>query len=527
MLGGDWEVETPNASPSYQKRLAAKNAEFTLSGGSMRTTMGVEQHPGINRYRRHGGSFALGILSLVLLRAAARSLRGIIPLTAIIVIGCERSQIPTQPKKSVHDPALAIEGLSANHVRPPIPVVPVVPPIEERFAKLVPEFAGAYRGDGHSLIVRVSDINFSRTGSAAIARALLENELKASGRGELTVTFDRARYDYSQLRTWLALCLDSLGTYKAVSWSIYQRTSQIRVAFANESALSGFKSVVANLGIPSDAVLLGLEPEEQLYQARLDTVVRPVRGGLVVYTHQWYYDGAGTAWNGPCTLTGIFFQGTWPEFLTAAHCVNFAAHGGDLDWMVYQNIATGDGFCSDSRQCVGSIDGNPPFSGSIPGCPSGSYCRNSDAASGSPSGLGVHGLTGTVALPLAGPVAPPLYSASLSIDTANISLQGAYTNIMIGDTLSKIGEATGWTKGVVFDVDVASVVGGLTKLHSVRVQAGGGPGDSGAPVLWQQSDGYYLAGLLFGGGNTVDGTRFFSMSQWTYIASDLGFTSVK
>lgn len=22
-------------------------------------------------------------------------------------------------------------------------------------------------------------------------------------------------------------------------------------------------------------------------------------------------------------------QGTWPEFLTAAHCVNFAAHGGD------------------------------------------------------------------------------------------------------------------------------------------------------------------------------------------------------
>jgi hypothetical protein len=161
-------------------------------------------------------------------------LRAIIPVTAIIVIGCERSQIATQPKKSEHDPALAIEGLSANHVRPPIPVVPVVTPIEERFAK----------------------------------------ELKAGGRGELTVTFERARYDYSQLRTWLALSLDSLGTHKAVSWSINQRTSQIRVAFANETALSGFKSVVANLGIPSDAVVLGLEPEEQLYQARLDTVVR-------------------------------------------------------------------------------------------------------------------------------------------------------------------------------------------------------------------------------------------------------------
>ena len=225
-------------------------------------------------------------MSLNMHRAAARSLRAIIPVTAIIVIGCARSQIATQPKKSEHDPALAIEGLSANHVRPPIPVVPVVPPIEERFAKLVPEFAGAYRGDGHSLIVRVSDINFSRTGSAAIAKALLEKELKAGGRGELTVTFERARYDYSQLRTWLALCLDSLGTYKAVSWSINQRTSQIRVAFANETALSGFKSVVANLGIPSDAVVLGIEPEDQLYQTRLDTLVRPVRGGLIVYTHQ-------------------------------------------------------------------------------------------------------------------------------------------------------------------------------------------------------------------------------------------------
>lgn len=198
MPGGDWEVETPNASPPYPKRLAAKNAEFT--GGSMRTTMAVEQHLGINRYRRDDGSIALGILSLVVLRAAARSVRGIIPLTAIIVIGCDPSQISTQPKRSVNGPALALEGFFPSHVRPPVPVVPLVPPIEERFAKLVPEFAGAYRGDGNSLIVRVSDINFSSTGSAAIAKALLENELKVGGRGELTVTFERARYDYSQLR---------------------------------------------------------------------------------------------------------------------------------------------------------------------------------------------------------------------------------------------------------------------------------------------------------------------------------------
>jgi hypothetical protein len=32
--------------------------------------------------------------------------------------------------------------------------------------------------------------------------------------------------------------------------------------------------------------------------------------------------------------------------------------------MVYQNIATGDGFCNDGNQCVGQIDDNPPFSGS-------------------------------------------------------------------------------------------------------------------------------------------------------------------
>ena len=257
----------------------------------------------------------------------------------------------------------------------------------------------------------------------------------------------------------------------------------------------------------------------------MDTLVRPVRGGLIVYAHQWYYDG--TASQGACTLTGIFFQGTWPEFLTAAHCVNVSPHGGDLDWMVYQNIANSDGFCSDGRQCIGSIDGNLPFTTSISGCPPNAYCRNSDAASGSPSGIGAHGLTGTVALPLAGPVAPPLYSASLSIDTANISLQGAYTNIMIGDTLSKIGATTGWTKGVVFNVDAAVTVGGNTKLHSLEVEANADYGDSGAPVLFHRSDGYYLAGLLVGGGDLSGGGRYFYMSQWLYIAFDLGFTSVK
>src|SRR5712671_4161536 len=53
------------------------------------------------------------------------------------------------------------------------------------------------------------------------------------------------------------------------------------------------------------------------------------------------------------------------------------------------------------------------------------------------------------------------------------------------------------------------IIGERTKLHSVRVQAGGAGGDSGAPVLRQQSDGYYLAGLLWGGGTLLDGTRFF------------------
>jgi hypothetical protein len=57
---------------------------------------------------------------------------------------------------------------------------------------------------------------------------------------------------------------------------------------------------------------------------------------------------------------------------------------------------------------------------------------------------------GQLALPLSGPAALPTIFAPLDISTtSHINLSGVKTDIMVGDTLSKIGRVTGWTKGVV------------------------------------------------------------------------------
>jgi hypothetical protein len=137
--------------------------------------------------------------------------------------------------------------------------VPAPQSTEERFAKLVPEFAGAYRGAGNVLIVRVTDLRLSRSGGPAAARASLQADLSALGRPELTVEFELAKYEYSRLQSWIDAMLDSLGAYRAVSWGIDQRTSQIRVALPDTASQRGLVGVAGRLGIPTDALVTSVE----------------------------------------------------------------------------------------------------------------------------------------------------------------------------------------------------------------------------------------------------------------------------
>jgi hypothetical protein len=138
-------------------------------------------------------------------------------------------------------------------------LVPAPPSAEERFAKLVPEFAGAYRGAGNVLVIRVTDLRLSHSGGPAGARALLQADLNALGRPELTVEFELAKYEYSRLQSWIDAMLDSLGAYHAISWGIDQRTSQIRVGLPDTASQRRLVGVAVRLGIPTDALVTSIE----------------------------------------------------------------------------------------------------------------------------------------------------------------------------------------------------------------------------------------------------------------------------
>jgi hypothetical protein len=186
-------------------------------------------------------------------------------LAAVVMVACKRPELVTDVKKSVGATSVryALGNSLVHPMRPPIPVVPQVPSIAERFAELVPEFAGAYRNG--TLVIRVTDLRLSRSGGEAAARALLQGELSARGRGDLTLSFEEAKYDYRRLKSWLDASLDALGTYKAVSWGIDQRTSQIHVGLPDVASQRGFQAALSKLGVPSDAIVTSIESADKVW----------------------------------------------------------------------------------------------------------------------------------------------------------------------------------------------------------------------------------------------------------------------
>jgi hypothetical protein len=179
---------------------------------------------------------------------------------AVAIAACDRRLVTDVRKSGGVNAGPSATGNSTTRMQRGVPEVPT---ISDRFASLVPEFAGAYRGRG-GLVVRVTDLALPRSGGADSARALLNRELSAYGRGDLVVSFELARYEYRRLKEWLETGLDSLGSYRAVSWSIDQRTSQIRVGFLDAASQSGFRAALAKLGVPSDAIVTSLDSADHV-----------------------------------------------------------------------------------------------------------------------------------------------------------------------------------------------------------------------------------------------------------------------
>jgi hypothetical protein len=142
-------------------------------------------------------------------------------------------------------------------------------------------------------------------------------------------------------------------------------------------------------------------------------------------------------------------------------------------------------------------------------------------------------------------------SGAIYPDTASTSNEGIFTvlpnpitfsgtlnanQLILGQTVNKLGQKTGWTAGQIIDVCITvkgrkevSGVGGLTgtrigHLCTYAVKAGSSNGDSGGIVWSSSSSTNKIAGILFGG--YVDAlniyNREFYFSPIQYVFAELG-----
>ncbi|MGH7587877.1 MAG: hypothetical protein ACRELU_04730 [Gemmatimonadota bacterium] len=321
--------------------------------------------------------------------------------------------------------------------------------------------------------------------------------LEEFGEEARTVTFLQADFDWKQLRGWYSLLRGPAISAPGVqSTDLDEAKNRLRVEVLDSSAEGLLVDLVADLGIPAEAVIIE-QRDPILPLATLRDRLRPLEGGNKIAMPF-----------GSCTMG---FNAGWLDpffrirrsFLTNSHCTNSAFRPGDgvTGTKFYQNTFT-------TSNLVGTeIADHFLFTGGD--CPSGRQCRWSDAAVIEHANLDstfdigkIHRTTlrdqcsGSITIA----TSPPVFT----IISENVPSSFALVN--------KMGQTTGWTgKGFdsrCQDINVLTGSGsdsGVTLLCQDVVRAGAGPGDSGSPVFVRRSstsNEVHLSGILWGGSTT-------------------------
>jgi hypothetical protein len=332
----------------------------------------------------------------------------------------------------------------------------------------VPGFGGFY------LDTREKPVVYLRgTGQRADAERALAPYLAAQGLAASELRVLPAQFDWEQLETWST---QVSGQVLALPGGVFvdaDESSNRVLVGVERGAVARIRSALARLGIPAGAVTLH-ESEPIRPTATLRNRVRPVSGGLQVNFPGFL-----------CTLGFNALRGGQRSFITNSHCTtDQGGTEGTPYWQPTQAAATR----------IGTEVSDPVYFTNRNGCPPGRRCRYSDAArasytSGTPFSLGKIARTSGA------------NNGSVTISGSfSISAEGRAS---VGQTVSKIGRTTGWTRGRVTNrcVNVAIAGTNIVLLCQDMASARVGAGDSGAPVFTGNTS-VVLVGVLWGGNDT-------------------------
>jgi hypothetical protein len=340
-------------------------------------------------------------------------------------------------------------------------------------SRALPGFGGLFLDHG------VPTVYLTDLRQQGLAERLLGGFARARGAKGIRVL--QARFAYSDLDAWFHHVSDEAFAQGGVVFvDLDEAANQVLVGVEPGHSHADIRALAVRLGVPA-AALTVRDAEPIHYVATLQDQVRPVVAGLQINFSKF--------------ICSIGFNATsstgQASFVTASHCTD--RQGGVEGTLYYQPLA------STANSFVGTeVDDPLYFRRGV--CPKGRRCRFSDAArvayaSGVSFALG--GIAQTT-----GP-----NNGDVTI-AGTLAINGEGGEV-VGDSASKIGRTTGWTKGKITNtcVNVGVARSRIVQLCQNVVSAGSGAGDSGSDVFMDAGGGNVsLLGVLWGGDAT--GTLF-------------------
>jgi hypothetical protein len=290
------------------------------------------------------------------------------------------------------------------------------------------------------------------------------------------------QYGFLQLKEWRdQMDPEVLALSGVVLTDIDEATNRLRVGVEDADAAAQVEQVLANVGIPREAVDIDVT-EPIVYLATLRQRVRPLGAGLQI--------------NFPGFLCSLGFNAVRSGvsgFVTCSHCTT--TQGGVESTPYWQPSQSSSNF-------IGTETVDPQYLNST--CPSGmsgKVCRYSDSAF----------------VQLASGVSATLGLIERTAALRSLTIVGSYRIVaesagLTGQTINKVGRTTGWTRGSQTSTCVNVGVSGtsITQLCQNIVQSSStivSGGDSGSPSFRISSGtDVHLVGILWGGNQS--GTLF-------------------
>jgi hypothetical protein len=389
-------------------------------------------------------------------------------------------------------------------------------PEQMAVAQAVTGFGGYFLDETGAPTVYLTDPSSRAEAEQALAAFLADRGFTAA---DLRVR--QGTFEYAQLDAWYRQARpDAFGVAGIILGDVDEAQNRIRFGVASASAAVAVQGVVAQLGIPSSAVIVQ-QRAPFTTAATLRDDVSPIQGGLQI---NFLNVGGVVGVSLLCTLGFNAVIDGVSSFITNSHCSQVEG-GEETPTDYYQPLQDSDGDRMVNPEKLIATEADDPHWAISLDCPLSPafQCRWSDASRAAyiPT-VAAEAKLGRIARTV---------RPSTSLTDVELTIDGFFTikreqaRGVVGEVANKVGRTTGWTFGTTTETCVDVIALGTTHIRLCQeiVAAVVDGGDSGSPVFRRNGGGsnVTLLGVLWGG-STDDANPEFVYSPMSGIERELG-----